>query len=187
MNVAKRRYEMRARADSAAETGRRVIAALREVAMGRLLDEITLEDVAERAGVSPRTIIRRFGGRDGLVRAAFSQGSEEVEARRDRVAAGDVRGAVEAIFEDYERYGDSLVLLLAQERRHPELLRPLLDAGRKDHADWVERTFSPRDELHRAQLIAATDVYVWKLMRRDLGLAREPAMAATADMVARLA
>jgi AcrR family transcriptional regulator len=177
---------MSARAEAAAETRRRILAAIGELAMERFLDEITLDDVAERAGVATRTVIRRFGGRDGLIRAAFAEASDRVQARLDETPVGDVEDAVEAAFEDYERYGDALIMMLAQEGRHRELFGPLLDAGRESHRRWVERVFVPRDELHAVQLVAALDLYVWKLLRRDLGLSRARAKKAMVDMVRRL-
>jgi AcrR family transcriptional regulator len=186
MNVVKRPYRMGARAEAAAETQRRILAATHELASERFLDDITLDEVSGRAGVATRTVIRRFGGREGLVEAAFAEGSVEVETRRDQVDVGDLVDAVEAVFEDYERYGDALIMMLAQERRHPELLGPLANKGREDHRRWVERVFTPRDRLHAAQLIAATDVYVWKLWRRDLGLSRALARKAMTEMVGRL-
>jgi hypothetical protein len=46
--------------------------------------------------------------------------------------------------------------------------------------------FSPRDELHTAQLVAVTDVYVWKLLRRDMKLSRARAALALQTMIERL-
>jgi AcrR family transcriptional regulator len=182
----KRPYRMQARAAAAAETHRRILEAMRELLSERFLDDITLDEVAARAGVATRTVIRRFGGREGLVESAFAEGSIEVESRRDQVAVGDVEAAVEAVAEDYERYGNALIMMLAQERRHPDLLAPLARQGREDHWRWVTRVFMPRDGLHGAQLIAATDVYVWKLWRRDLGFSRARTRKAMSDMVRRL-
>jgi AcrR family transcriptional regulator len=186
MNTEKRPYRMRARAAAAAETHRRILAAMRELAIERFLEEITLEDVAERAGVATRTVIRRFGGRERLVEATVAEAIDQVQARRDETPVGDVEDAVEAVFDDYEANGDALMMMLAQERRHPELLGPLADDGRRLHWQWIERVFTPRDRQQAAQLIAATDVYVWKLLRRDIGLSRARAKAAMAEMVARL-
>lgn len=177
---------MGARAASAAETSRRILAAIGDLAIERFVDEITLDDVAERAGVATRTVIRRFGGREGLIEAAFAEASAQVQSRLDATRVGDVEDAVDAVFEDYKRHGDALIMLLGQEGRHPELLRPLLDAGRQSHWRWIERVFTPRDRLHAAQLIAVTDVYVWKLLRRDLGLSRARAKKAMTEMVRRL-
>jgi AcrR family transcriptional regulator len=57
---------MGARAEAAAARGERILDAA-EAAFDELpFDEITLAVIAERAGVSAQTIIRRFGGKEGL-------------------------------------------------------------------------------------------------------------------------
>jgi hypothetical protein len=69
--------------------------------------------------------------------------------------------------------------LLAAEDSLPAL-RAIADRGRAYHAAWCERVFAPgvvgladEERLRRlAQLIAITDVLVWKLLRRDRGLSR---------------
>src|SRR5918997_3412654 len=66
----KRPYRMRARAEAAAETGRRILGAVIELHMERFFDQVSLEDIAERAGVTVRTVIRRFGSKERLVEAA---------------------------------------------------------------------------------------------------------------------
>jgi hypothetical protein len=86
-----------------------------------------------------------------------------------------------------------MVLLLAQERR-VEALRRVTTAGRQLHYEWVERVFEPwlcnatgdaRTWL-RAQLIAITDVHIWEVLRRDLGLERESAEASMRQLVTAL-
>jgi AcrR family transcriptional regulator len=176
---------MTARAESAERTRRRILAAAAELATERFLHEISLDDIAARAGVSARTVIRRFGNRSNLVRAAVDEANEQVSSRRDETPPGDLADAVNAVFDDYERWGDPLLMLLAQESRHPEL-EPLLDEGREMHQAWVKRVFSPRDEQHVAQLVTVTDVYVWKLLRRDMKLSLPRAESAMRGMVERL-
>ena len=58
-------------------------------------------------------------------------------------------------------------------------LASLLDDARAGHQDWLRRMFgarlpAPPTARRRAvnALHAATDVYTWKLLRRDLGLSR---------------
>ena len=176
---------MTARAEAADRTRRRILEAATELASERFLDEISLEDIAARAGVAVRTVIRRFGNRANLVQAAVDEANARVSSRRDETPPDDVADAVDAVFDDYERWGDPLLMLLAQEQRHAEL-EPLLDDGREMHRRWVERVFSPRSELHAAQLVAVTDVYVWKLLRRDTKLSRPRAEHAMRGMVERL-
>ena len=176
---------MTARAEAADHTRRRILAAATELAVERFIDEISLEDIAARAGVAVRTVIRRFGSRANLVEVAFEEANAQVSSRRDETPPNDVGDAVDAVFDDYERWGDALLMLLAQEQRHPAL-KPMLDDGRRLHREWVERVFNPRDELHAAQLVAVTDVYVWKLLRRDMKLSLARAERAMGGMIERL-
>lgn len=65
--------------------------------------------------------------------------------------------------------------------------------GRAFHRSWVERVFGPfLAELSGAareqrvdQLVAVTDVYVWKILARDLGRSRRRVKATLVDMVKR--
>jgi AcrR family transcriptional regulator len=184
-----RQYRMGARAEATAATGERIIAAATELFLTRQYEEVALGDVARLAGVTVQTLIRRFGSKEGLVAAAAEVGSGKVREQRNEAPIGDVAGAVRNLFEHYEQWGDRVLLMLSQEGR-VEPLRRITDAGRALHREWVERTFSPwlrdrgkRSQQRLAQLVAVTDVYVWKLFRRDQGLSREAAERALRDLV----
>jgi hypothetical protein len=91
---------------------------------------------------------------------------------------------------DYEGYGDAIMRLLSQENRVAAFGR-IAERGRRLHREWVDRAFGPQlsrrsgaaRRLLRAQLIVTTDVYTWKLMRRDLGLGRSAVVEALEGMV----
>ncbi len=109
-----RPYTMTARAEAAERTRLRILDAMVDLAAQHLLAEITLDDVADAAGVSVQTVLRRFGSRAGLVEAAFVHATADVAA--ERVApVGDVAACVRVIVDHYEQRGDGVVLLLAQE------------------------------------------------------------------------
>jgi AcrR family transcriptional regulator len=191
MNVqarsAPRPYRMRARAEGAAETRKRIVRAVLKLHVERFHDQITLEDVAGRAGVTVQTVLRHFGSRDRLVTAAAEHATSEVLAQRSAAPVGDVDGAVENLLDHYEEWGQSALRLLAQEERVPQL-RAIADGGRAAHYAWVERTFGPflaktSDMLLRPKLIALTDVFTWKLLRLDLGLDRTGTASALAGMI----
>jgi AcrR family transcriptional regulator len=176
----KRPYRMRARAEAAAETRRRILGAVIELHGERFFDQVSLEDIAERAGVTVQTVIRRFGNKEQLIEAAAEEGKKQVERQRDQAPVGDIVGAVENLVDHYEEWGESALRLLAQEER-VAAFRAVTEAGRALHHEWVERTFAPLlakrtgEERRRllAKLVAICDVYFWKLLRRDLGLSRE--------------
>jgi AcrR family transcriptional regulator len=141
--------------------------------------ELPLDEVAARAGVSTQTIIRRFGGREGLFAAGVRREGERIGAQRDTAPTGDVDGAVRILVDHYEEMGDQVLALLAAEDRSPAA-RQATDQGRAMHRAWCERVFAPAltglagaDRDRRlAQLVAVTDVFVWRLLRRDAGLPR---------------
>lgn len=185
-----RPYRMAARAAAAEETGRRLLAAMQSLFVERPYTEVTLEAVAERAGVTLQTLLRRFGSKAGLLAAAAADVSSRVEAQRGEAVPGDLRGCVSNLFDHYEEWGDTSLRLLAQEES-VEAIAQLTRQGRALHATWVTRVFAPELARHegrerrirRAQLIAVCDVYVWKLLRRDLGLGRADAEKALLGML----
>lgn len=170
-----RSYRQGARAQAAAETHRRIVRAFLGHMQQRWFDEIRLEDVARDAEVTVQTVIRRFGNKEGLIEAATYQLSDEIQARRLHNPS-EPRAALKSLVDDYELTGDLAIRILAQEPRHPALSK-LLNFGRARHRAWVCEVFAPligklpppdRDRRVSA-LVAVTDVYTWKLLRRDLG------------------
>ncbi|WP_238008577.1 TetR/AcrR family transcriptional regulator [Dactylosporangium sp. AC04546] len=172
---APRPYAMRARADAKAATRLRVLRAVLALSEEKMTIEITLDEVASRAGTSVQTVLRHFGSRDGLLDAAVGLASAEVEQER-RAPAGDVTGAVEAVVAHYERRGDFVLRLLGQE--HDPRIAAVVGPGKELHRRWVQEAFGPqlqaRPESDRDALVdllvVATDLYTWKLLRRDRGL-----------------
>jgi len=185
--VERRPYRQGARAQAAEETGQRILDAFLVRLGEQWFDEITLDALALDAGVTVQTIVRRFGGKQGLLEAARESLGREVENRRGTVV-GDIARAVDAVLADYEADGDFIMRLLAQEDRYP-VLRVVSDYGRAGHREWIARTFAPwLDPLQPAArqatldaLVVATDLYVWKLVRRDM---RRPLPAVRAVVTA---
>ena len=185
----RRSYRMGARADAAEETALRImdaaIALWREVAY----DEFTLQDIADRAGVSLSTVMRQFGSKEGVVEAVLSSDRVGTQRGRDEVAVGNVDAAVQMIVADYEVNGDAVIRMLALEERIG-IVRRVVEAGREAHTQWVARVFAPlvggsppvRRRRQTLQLVVATDVYTWKILRRDRGMDVREVRAVMRDM-----
>lgn len=171
-----RTYRMTARAEAAAETGRRILAATVALWRERPMDEVTLQAIAERAGVSVQTVIRRFGSKEGVIEAAIERDAAGIRTERDRAPVGDVDAALAVLLGHYERDGDAVLRTLALEERL-DAAQAVVVAGRAEHRAWCTRVFAPylpapdSDGFDRRldAFVAATDLYVWKLLRRDLG------------------
>ncbi len=187
----KRTYRQVARAHSAAETEERILEAATKLFSERYYDEVTLDQVAEAAGVSTKTVIRRFGTKEALAGRFIEAAGRHNGAMRDAVPASDVDAALRMILEMYELFGDSVLRTLSLDGRI-QMVTAIADEGRKLHTAWVVRVFGPlvRDDpaqrsIDLALLLVATDVYTWKLLRRDRGLSAAQAARAVRQLVDR--
>jgi len=183
---------MQTRAARVKSTRTRILEATYQLFLEQHYDEVSLARVAERAGLTKQTVIRQFGSKDQLAYAVVDWQRPREEAAR-LVEPGDVRGAVNTLVERYERMGDANVRVLQLENRVPAI-RYLLEQGRESHAAWVARVFAPflprrRGRAHRRRAMAfyaATEVMLWKLLRRDFGLSRQETEAVLFALVSGL-
>lgn len=184
---------MVARAQAAEATGQRILEAAEELFGELLYDQVSLKSVADRSGVTVQTVIRRFGSKEGLFAALARWRSAQIQRGRDGVPAGDMPGAIRKLGESYERWGEDQLHLLAQEQR-TEAIAAVVRSGRRYHHTWVKRVFAPwLDHLpssqrrrRTAQLVAVTDVYLWKVLQQDVGLNRRETEAAVRELAERL-
>jgi AcrR family transcriptional regulator len=186
----RRAYRQSARASAAEATAERILDAFLRQMTERWFDEIRLDSIAREAGVTVQTVIRRFGSKEGLLEAMQHRIGEKVEQRRE-VEEGDVAGVVAGLTADYEENGDIVMRTLAQEDRFAAC-KAVTDHGRKMHRQWIAKAFRPwldalppeaRGPAEDA-LVVAGDLYVWKLVRRDM---RRPIAAYQAIMKTMLA
>jgi AcrR family transcriptional regulator len=104
-----RPYRMRARAQAAEATAQAIIAAARALFAERPYDQVSLPAIAERAGVTVQTVLRRFGSKEELFAAAAHQRSGLIRADREAAPPGDLTHLVA----HYERWGDEQAYLVA--------------------------------------------------------------------------
>ncbi|HEX5309395.1 MAG TPA: TetR/AcrR family transcriptional regulator [Solirubrobacteraceae bacterium] len=198
-----RPYRQTTRAQAKERTRETLLRAASEEVERDGWNEASLEAVAQRAGVTKQTALRHFGSKKGLLDAVVSRTSSIVIKERDEAPVGDVAGAVANLVRHYERYGemvtrllpyrDAVVRVLGEEHRD-SFARRAVDRGHEVHEQWVLRTFEPQLSLLQgeqyeqrlAQLVAVCDVYMWKILRRDLGLSIERTKATLVELIERL-
>ncbi|MGM9473770.1 TetR/AcrR family transcriptional regulator [Pseudarthrobacter sp. YS3] len=187
----KRPYRMGARSESAAATGEAILDAVTEIFWEQPSDQIRLDEVAARSGVTVQTVLRRFGNKEKLFAAAAERQSNLVRQARAKVTPGDVAGAVANLLDHYELMGVRVLRMLAEEERLPAI-KGLADEGRLFHRQWCEHAFAPFLPSRRgsvrtrrtAQLVTICDVDTWKLLRLDSGLSRRQTEQALLEMLA---
>jgi AcrR family transcriptional regulator len=104
---------MGARADAVAQTREQILEAAMALSEETLTFAIGLADVAARAGVTVRTVLRHFGSRDGLFDAVSGYARERVVGER-AVPVGDAALAVRTIVAHYEIRGDHVMRMLEE-------------------------------------------------------------------------
>jgi AcrR family transcriptional regulator len=180
----KRGYVMRARAEGVEETRRRILVAARDLARETVSLDPVLRDVAERAGVSVQTVLRHFDSREGLLSATLEFVQSDLLRKRGRLEPADPATGITALVDEYEETGDWVITMLGRESTHPQV-REMTATGRAMHRRWVRTALHPEGGEDVVDLlVVATDVYTWKLLRRDLRLTRAETEARIRTLVA---
>lgn len=175
-----RTYDMTAREAARQQTREAILDAAVELFTPAWFDQVTLADVARRAGVSQQTVINHFGSKVNLYLTGLRErGLPQMQAVRDRARAGDVDSIVAAACEDYETSGDGTFRTVALAEREADLA-DLAAGGRRGHRSFVEENFGPLLPRRGAArdrkltlLTCALDVTMWRQLRRTEGLGPE--------------
>lgn len=179
MNTSAPAYRMRARADAVEATRARLMQAGLEAFSSRQYDDVTIAAVAREAGVSHQTLLNHFGSKEGLFVAVGESVGARVAELRARAVPGDTNSIVGALMDQYEELGDGNARAAALNERIPTVAA-MMESARRYHQQWLGEMFAehlPTSRAGRREALAAlhvaTDVFTWKLLRRDLGLGRE--------------
>ncbi len=176
----KRSYQMSERARKVARNDRNIMNAMSGLWLELPLSEITLDKISQRSGVTVRTILRKFGSKEGLLKACIEHEGERFTIKRMNVTPGDLNGILDALLEEYEHMGDALIRTLTMEYNYLST-QELLQKARTTHREWCAFVFEPflpskssgSYETVLSAFIASTEFYLWKLLRRDLGKSPE--------------
>ncbi|MGA9315110.1 MAG: helix-turn-helix domain-containing protein [Solirubrobacteraceae bacterium] len=189
-SVKKRPYRMSARAEAAAATRERLLAAAWQHFASHPYEDVRLQGIAAEAGVTAQTLHTQFGSKDQLLTAAYVWFGEQEMTQRDTAPTGDIHRAIEILFDRYEVHGIAILRMLSQEDRIPAIAQ-MTEAGRAYHCEWAAKTFTPllrglrgaSRERRLAAIVVATDLLVWKLLRHEMQLDRTRAEAVVVEMM----
>jgi AcrR family transcriptional regulator len=175
-----RKYDMSVRTQAAEMTSEEIIKVVGELWMKYSIKEITLQMVAQNAGVTVMTILRKYGSKEGLFEATIRADTAGIQDVRKESQAGNISQAISILMKEYEYAGPAVIRTLAVENDLPVAAK-ILKKGRELHKEWCQRIFAQylpasNDKEYQIMLgafYAATDVYKWKLLRNDLGYSQK--------------
>ena len=191
----KRAYRGTVQAEVAALTAQRIIQAGLALFDEQWGDTITLEQIAERAGVTTQTLLRHFGSKERLADAVSQEAFRLSQQQLVEPPSGDLVTIAAGLVAYYDAGGKRMLRGLAQEQRYPEL-HSIIDVARAAHKAWLERAFASfldpldTDALAHARLLAQlttlTGVYTWHMLRVECALSSAEAAQALQEMLAAL-
>jgi AcrR family transcriptional regulator len=178
---------MSKRAQNAARTRDNIISATEKLLAEKSLEEISLNAIASQAGVTVQTVLRHMDSRDGCLQAVAEKVHIRVKKQRAINENENISDAIENLIAHYEKEGKLVLNILAQEQSTDSFASELTTIGRNYHRKWVEKCFKPYLDNRKPEvidcLIVATDIYTWKLLRKDLGRTRSQTKKAVLKMV----
>jgi AcrR family transcriptional regulator len=181
-----RPYRQGRRAEASEARTEAILQAALEAFEAKPFDQITLAEVAERAGVGVQTLIRRVQTKDGLVRAVNEWAVTRIGEARGEPDSSDPEAVATALARQYERYGTLIDRTIRQEELSPALAEGAR-GGRDAHRAWIEAAFA--DAIARGgpalagQLAALCGVELWLVLRRDGGLSVEQTRETVAQLI----
>jgi AcrR family transcriptional regulator len=181
-----RRYTQRGRADSAAETRRRIHDAALELYRQRGVAATTVQAIAARADVARGTVLNHYGSADGLLEAVLDEAVAKVrypdEQLQDGAASESerIRRYVDAMFRFYVRSEEAWPVFSR------DLDLPILKAREAEYYAIVGRLYAATflDLAQDRIVAAATRAYVNYAPLHDLraaGLSLDEAIDVVAD------
>jgi AcrR family transcriptional regulator len=190
MNNKKHTYDNSKRLIDAENTKIEIIKAFGTLWSNYSIKDITLEKVAKEAGVTTKTILRKFESKEGLTNESLSYLAAEIESERTTTKVGDIDDILKALLSNYEKMGEAAIRTINLESEL-EIARQIGAKGRALHRDWCIRMFAsylPNEksidyEIQLTSFIAATEIYLWKLMRKDLKLSKEKTFSIFKNLV----
>ena len=178
MKAPSRTYTQTQRAESTLATRERLLGAATAAFSAAVYEDVTLAAIAKEAAVSHQTLLNHFESKEGLFAAVVEGIKESIVDRRAAVEPGSVARVIGYLMEQYEEIGDVNARYSMTADRFP-LIAEAMRFGRENHREWLAHQLAhrlPRRGRDRERLLsalhAATDVYTWKLLRRDIGLSR---------------
>ncbi len=183
---------MTARAASTAATLDRILDAARTLWAAQPIDQIRLEEIAERADVTVPTVVRRAGGKPAIFSALVKRELARLETQRTPFSSTSVDDIAAYFVDYYEQFGFLILKLYAEAPQVPGLPE-LAASARARHLESVREAFAGRltdgpDSADRrmAQIIAVLDATTWRILRAEAALSPEQTQVAILELISPL-
>lgn len=175
-----RTYQQKMRSHQTAARRRQMVQAVHTLIDRGSFGEVTLQGVADEAGVSLKTVTRHFGTKEALLREAMAQ-ARDLEDHNREVPFGDLEAVSRVLAARYEVMAEQIYRMGEAELSYG-WLSDWVQMARETHLDWLAEAFSPWlsvDQQEREDrlmcLFSATEIRSWWAIRQRFGYSPERA------------
>jgi len=168
----RRGYRLGRRAETAEESGRRIVEATFLLHGERGIADTSMTDIAERAGVSVGTVYHHFPTYPDAIAACGAYTAEQVPAPTDAIFEGlghraeRIERLATALFDYYERI--PALASVRRDRHLAETLERVVAHESENRHALAARAIATRRRDRRARLVAALlDLDVYRALRRQ--------------------
>lgn len=184
-----RNYTLKRRADSQAETRRRIVEAAVDLHSTLGPARTTISMIAEKAGVQRHTLYAHFPDERSMLMACSGHAldldpvPDAAPWRRITDIGERLRVGLAAVYDWYAR-NESLTACILRDMEVHEIVREIMATryGPGIHA-WGEALGAGLGERQRAVLAVALSFHTWRTLRREVGCTRENAIASMVSAV----
>jgi hypothetical protein len=114
-----------------------------------------------------------MGTREGCLNAVADHVYERIDKQRGQIKSGDIDSAISDLLGHYKSESTLILNLLEQANKGESFAKKAAEGGRIYHRNWIVHTFGPLIKNKHNEtidaLVAATDIYIYKLLRLDMG------------------
>lgn len=136
------------------DTRERLIAACLDLVRAKGLGQVTMEELAARAGMSKRTVYRYFASKEEVIEKAVEALILRIASQAEEIIKGeeDPRKAVTEILRYLTRQASSVITRQSLDdlRKHYPFLWQKIDRLRTERLEWLVRELvhcSPKEEV----------------------------------------
>lgn len=175
-----RQYTQTTRHETTRARRRQMIEAVLALIERGSISEVTLQGVADEAGVSLKTIVRHFGSKEELLRQAMLE-ARGLEEEQRPLPVGDLDGVCRVLGKRYDEMAEFVYRMGDLELSY-DWLSDWVQMARRSHLDWLAAAFEawlppegPEREDRLMCLFGATEIRSWWTLRERFGY--DPARA----------
>ena len=180
-----RPYTLGTRGEAKNQTRERIVEAAEFEFSLKWFDEVSLQGIANAAGVGIQTVLRHFPTKETLFQWAAKGALERADQTRSRLPTTSLQESLTVLWDYFEAYG-ALILHYLDQLDRSSVFVEITSEGSAAHRRWAQHLFGTFLDVDDPSVQLLLDVRTWEFLRHRLGLSRVDAQSSLSRLVSGL-